>query len=153
MVRIARHLRQTVLLLRSLRRPPLPTLPLLRRRRCQLPVQGPRALCMLVARLLLRVVVALAGVLAQRPHLTTLAREVLMSLLAVTRVMAPATTEIVVDASLPPVTLPMAVGAAEALAVAAQVVQVALGAPMGAEARFPGNGTISIGSCSRQKRW
>ena len=67
--------------------------------------------------------------------------------------MIPAATQIVVDASLPPVTLPMAVGAAEALAVAAQVDLVALGAPMGEEARFLRNGTISIGSCLHLIRW
>ena len=124
-----------------------PMLPLPRRGRNQLQVQGPRALCLLVVRPLRRAaVVYRAGVLALLLHPTTLAGKVRMSLLAVTRVMAPAATKIVVNASLPPVTLPMAVGAAEALAVAAQVDLVALGAPMGEEARFLGNGTISIGS-------
>ena len=147
MVRIARHLRQTVLLLRLLRRPLLPTLPLLRRRRRQHPVQGLRALCLVVARLLLRVAAAaLAGVLAQRLHLMTLASEAPTSLLAATRVvtMAPATTLIVANVSLPPATLPMAVGAAEALAVAVRVGLVPLAAPVGEKARFLGKSTISI---------
>ena len=71
-----------------------------------------------------------------------------MSLLAATRVvtMAPATTLIVANVSLPPVTLPMAVGAAGALAVAVQVGLVLLAVPVGEKARFLGNGTISIGS-------
>ena len=142
MVRIARHLRQTVLLLRSLRRPPLPTLPLPKRRRCQLQVQGPRALCLLVARLLLRVVVALAGVLVQRPHLTTLATEVLMSLLAATRVVTRAVTEITASAGLLPTipltTLRAAVGAAGALAAVLLVVLVALGVLAPGTATCPG---------------
>ena len=147
MVRIARHLRQTVLLLRSLRRPPLPMLPLPRRRRRQRPLQGSRALWLAVARLLLRVAaVVLAGVRAQRLHLTTLTSEVRMSLLAETRVqtMAPVTTLIVANVSLPLATLPMAVGAAEALAVAVQVGLVPLAAPVGEKARFLGKSTISI---------
>ena len=88
-----------------------------------------------------------AGELVLQPHLKTPAGRALMSLLAATRVAARTVTKIAVSANLLPVTLPMAVGAAEALAVAAQVDLVALGAPMGEEARFLGNGTINTGSC------
>ena len=133
--------------LRALGTLPPPMLPLPRRGLVQRPVRCPRAPRLPVDRPLLRVaVVCRAGVLALLLHLTTVAGKVRMSLLAVTRVMAPAATKIVVNASLPPATLPMAAGATEALAVAAQVDLVALGAPMGEEARFLGNGTISIGS-------
>ena len=71
-----------------------------------------------------------AGELAPHHHLTTLAGRVLMSLLAVTRVMARMTTRIVVSASLLPVTLPAtlraAVGAAVALVAPAAVLPVVL---------------------------
>ena len=64
-----------------------------------------------------------------------------MSLLAVTRVATLTTTRIVESANLLPVTLPMAVGAAEALAALAAVlpvVLVALGAPTVEVATCPG---------------
>ena len=95
-------------------------------------------------RRVLRVAVApRAGELAKQPHLKTLERMVLASLLTMTRVTAPTATRIVESASLLPTTLPVVVGAAEALvalavvrlavpvalAVVLPVVLVALGAP------------------------
>ena len=76
-----------------------------------------------------------------------------MSLLAVTRVTTRTATVIVVSTNLLPVTLPMAVGAAEAraaLAAALLAVQVALGAPTVEVAICPG---IKFGRCLLQRRW
>ena len=82
------------------------------------------------------------GELAQEPHLKTPARGAQMSLLAATRVTAPTATRIVESASLLPTTLPVVVGAAEALvalAVALLAVLVALGeAPTVGVATCPG---------------
>ena len=116
--------------LRSLRTLPLPTPPPPKRGRNQLQVQGPRALCLLVVRPLRRAaVVYRAGVLALLLHPTTLAGKVRMSLLAATRVVTQTATGIVVSANLLPTTLPMAVGAAEAL-VALAVVRLAVPAAL-----------------------
>ena len=83
-------------------------------------------------RRVLRVAVApRAGELAKQPHLWALARMVLASLLAMTRVTAQTATRIVESASLLPTTLPVVVGAAVALlgvlAVVLLVVLVAQG--------------------------
>ena len=70
------------------------------------------------------------GELAKKAHLKTHARSAQTSLLAVTRVTAPTATEIVESASLLATTLPVVVGAAEALvalAVALLAVRVVLG--------------------------
>ena len=125
-------------------------LPLPRRRLVQRPVRRLRAPCLAVDRLLLRVaVVRRAGELVQQPHLKTPAGKVLMSPLAATRVTTRTATVIVVSVNLLPVTLPMAVGAAEAQAVSAVAlgalaVQVVLGAPAAEVAICPG---IKFGRC------
>ena len=87
-----------------------------------------------MVRLLLRAAVApRAGELAKHPHLTTLAGRALTSLLAMTRVVTLAVTEIAASASLLPATplttLRAAVGEAEALAAVLLVVLVAPGIP------------------------
>ena len=83
-----------------------------------------------------------AGELVQQPHLKTPARSAQTSLLAATRVTMPTATKIVESANLLPTTLPVAVGAAEALvalAVALLAVQAALGeAPTVGTATCPG---------------
>ena len=109
---------------------------------------------MAVDRLLLRVaVVRRAGELVQHPHLKTPAGKVRVSLLAATRVTTRTATVIVVSTNLLPVTLPMAAGAAEALAALAAAllaVQVALGAPTVEVATCPG---IKSRRCLLQRKW
>ena len=89
---------------------------------------------MVMVRLLLRAKVApRAGELAKPPHLTTLAGKALTSLLATTRVVMQAATEIVASTSLLQAllttTLLAAAGVAEALAAVLLVVLVAPGIP------------------------